>query len=60
MLSFVNIMVYVENPSWHMPYVMKLWINYTHEGFEGGLMKHHKCWGLDYMDVGKNHVNGGR
>ena len=60
MFNFGNTMVYVTNPSWHISYAMKLWLNYANEGFNGGLMKNHKRWGLDYMDVGKNHVNGGR
>ena len=39
---------------------MKLWLNYSKEGFDGDLVKFCKCCGLDYMKVGKNHVNGGR
>ena len=53
-------MVYVENPSWHIPYAMKLWLNYANDGFDGGLMQNRKHWGLYYMDVGKNHIDGGR
>ena len=53
-------MVYVANPSWHIPYSMKLWLNYSNKGFDGGLMQNHRPWGLNYMDVGKNHVDGGR
>ena len=39
---------------------MKLWIIYANEGFDGGLVPIRKCLGLDYMNVGKNHVDGGR
>ena len=59
-LSFVHTMVYVANPSWHIPYGMKLWLDYAKEGFDGGFIQNHRCWGLDYMDVGKNHIDGGR
>ena len=39
---------------------MKLWINYANKGFDGGLVQFHKRWGLDYMNMGKTHVDGGR
>ena len=60
MLSFGNTMVYVTTPSWNIPYAMKLWLNYSNKGFDGGLMQNRKPWGLNYMGVGKNHINGGR
>ena len=60
MLRFVNTMVYVTNSSWHISYAMKLWIKYVNEVFDGDLVRNHKRWGLDYMNVGKNHVDGGR
>ena len=53
MLSFENTMVCVTNPSWHISYAMKLWLNYAHEGFDGGLVQNCKSWGLDYMNVGE-------
>ena len=53
-------MVYVTTLSWHIAYSMKLWLQYANEGFDGGLVKICKRWGLDYMNVGKNHVDGGR
>ena len=53
-------MVYVTNPSRNIPYAMKLWLHYSNKGFDGGLMQNRKPWGLNYMDVGKNHVNSGR
>ena len=59
MLSFGNTMVYVTTLSWHIAYAMKLWLNYANEGFDGGLVQFYKCCGLDYMNVGKNYVDGG-
>ena len=59
MLIFGNTMVNVTNPSWHISYPMKLWLNYANKGFDGGLVQIHKCWGLNYMNVGKNHIEGG-
>ena len=59
MLSFGNTMVYLKNLSWHISYAMKLWLSYTKEGFDGGLVQFRKCCGLDYREVGKNHVVGG-
>ena len=52
-------MVYVTNLSWHISYAMKVWLNYAREGFDGGLVQICKCCGLDYREVGKNHVIGG-
>ena len=48
-----------ENLSWHISYAMKLWINDTKQGFDGGLVKFRKRCGFDYREVGKNHVDGG-
>ena len=48
-----------ENLSWHILYAMKLWPNFTKEGFDGFLVKLHKRCGFDYREVGKNHVDGG-
>ena len=45
-------MVYVEDPSWHNPYAMKLWISCANKGFDGGLLQNHKCWVSNYMGVG--------
>ena len=53
-------MVYLVSPSWHIPYAMKPWLNYANEGFDGGFNTKSQSWGLDYMDVGKNYVDGGR
>ena len=53
-------MVYVEIPSWNIPYAMKPWLEYANEGFDGGFNTKSQCWGLDYMDVGKNCVDGGK
>ena len=37
---------------------MKLWLNDTKEGFDGGLVKFCKHCGFHYKEVGKNHVVG--
>ena len=56
---FVNIVVYMVIPSWHIPYSMKPWLSYSNKGFYGGFIKKSHSWGLDYMDVGKHYINGG-
>ena len=51
-------MVYVVSPSWNIPYAMKPWLNYASECFGGGFNTKSQCWGLEYMHVGKNYVDG--
>ena len=53
-------MVYVAKPSWNISYYMKPWLEYANEGFDGGFNTKSQCWGLDYMDVGKNCVDVGK
>ena len=45
--------------SWHNSYAMKLCLSYTQKICNGGLVQYRKCCVLDYMKVGKNHVDGG-
>ena len=48
-----------ENFSWHILYSMKLWLNDTKEGGDGGLVKFRNRCVFYYREVGKNHVIGG-
>ena len=48
-----------ESTSWYISYSMKLWINDTKEGFDGGLVQLLKRRCFDYGEVGKNHVDSG-
>ena len=45
--------------SWHIPYAMKLWNNYSKQGFVGILVRKGKNCGLVYVRVGENHVASG-
>ena len=45
--------------SWNISYAMKLWHNYSKEGFVGVLVQKRKSCGLDCVKVGKYHVSSG-
>ena len=53
MISLWKYFCLCEKLSWHISYDMKLWINDTKEGFDGGLVQFRKHCGFHYREVSK-------